>query len=188
MAPEPGLAGPTDAWYGEWPQSQEDFQRFVEAYVKRLVSYAFRRMGSIQDAEDVVQDVFVRAYAERRKHRTVSAVVPYLYRMTANACTDALRKRKRSKGLLARFAGESLPSGRDNALGLFAVSEEIQKAEVLLRRLPKRQAEVIRLRVFDDLSISEIAGVLGCRPNTVSSRLRYGFKKLRTIVSREGKQ
>ena len=188
MVPEPGFAGPTDAWYGDWPQSQEDFERFVEAYAQRLVSYAYRRMGSIQDAEDVVQEVFVRTYAERAKRKEVSAVVPYLYRMTANACTDALRKRKRAKGFLRRFVGESLPSGHENAVALYAVSEEVQKAEALLQRLPKRQAEAIRLRVFDELSLSEIAEVVGCRPNTVSSRLRYGFRKLRTIVSREGKQ
>jgi len=188
MAPEPGLAGPARAWDGEWPQSREDFQRFVEAYAKRLVSYAFRRMGSVQDAEDIVQDVFIRTYAERAKRTAVTAVVPYLYRMTANACTGALRKRKRTKGLLSRFAGEGLPSSHENGAGLYAVSEEIQRAEALLRRIPKKQAEVIRLRVFDELSISEIAVVIGCRPNTVSSRLRYGFKRLRTIVAREGKQ
>ncbi|MCC6489591.1 MAG: RNA polymerase sigma factor [Candidatus Hydrogenedentes bacterium] len=188
MAPEPGVASSTDAWVGGWPQTQEEFQRFVDAYLQRLVSYAFRRLGSIHDAEDVVQEVFVRTYAERSKHREVTAVVPYLYRMTANACMDALRKRKRSKGLLSRFAGERPSSPLENGLGLYAASEELQRIESFLRRLPKRQAEVIRLRVFDELRISEIAEVVGCRPNTVSSRLRYGFKKLRTIVSREGKQ
>lgn len=187
MAPEPGSAQPKDAWKDGWPQSQEDFKRFVEAYVQRLVSYAFRRLGSMSDAEDVVQDVLIRAYAERHKHARISAVVPYVYRMTANACTDALRKRKRSKGLLDRFASENLPSGREDALNLYAVSDELRRAEVLLRRIPKRQAEVIRLRVFDELSIGEIADTVGCKPNTVSSRLRYGFRRLRRIASREWK-
>ena len=187
MAPETGSAESTDAWSGDWPQSQEDFQRFVDAYVQRLVSYAFRRLGSMQDAEDVVQDVFVRAYAERAKREGISAVTPYLYRMTANACTDVLRKRKRSKGFLDRFASENLPSGRGDALSLYAVSEEMQRAEELLRRIPKRQAEAIRLRVFDGLKVSEIAEVVGCRPNTAGSRLRYGFRRLRNIVSREWK-
>lgn len=188
MGPEPGSAAPTETWEGHWPQSQEEFRRFVDAYLQRMVSYAFRRLGSIQDAEDVVQEVFVRSYAERGKHANVKGVVPYLYRMTANACTDVLRKRKRSKRLLDRFVGESIPSERHSLLDLYAVSEETRRAEELLQRIPKRQAEVIRLRVLDGLSIAEIAEVVGCKSNTVSSRLRYGFKKLRRIVSREWQQ
>lgn len=188
MAPEPGTAPPMGPWKHGWPQSQDDFKRFVEAYLQRLVSYAFRRLGSMPDAEDVVQEVFVRAYAARRKHAGVSGVVPYLYRMTANACTDVLRKRKRSKGLLDRFACENLPSGQEDAPNLYAVSDELRRAEELLRRIPKKQAEAIRLRVFDGLTISEIAEMVGCKPNTVSSRLRYGFKGLRRIASREWKQ
>jgi DNA-directed RNA polymerase specialized sigma24 family protein len=51
--------------------------------------------------------------------------------------------------------------------------------------LPKEQAEAIRLRVFDGLRLGEIAKVLGCPMNTVCSRLRYGFQKLRNLVGGE---
>ena len=188
MAPEPVPAQPTDAWREAWPQSKEDFERLVETYLRRLVSYAFRRLRNIHDAEDVVQEVFVRAYAQRFKRADISPVGPYLYRMAANACTDLLRKRRRSEAPMDRIEGENLPDGRGDASMLYATVEEVRRAEGLLRRLPRKQAEVVRLRVFDELRVNEIAAVVGCSANTVSSRLRYGFKKLRKIVSREWRQ
>jgi len=51
--------------------------------------------------------------------------------------------------------------------------------------LPKKQSQVIRLRVFDELTLAEIADVVGCSINTVGARLRYGFRKLQKLVSRE---
>jgi RNA polymerase sigma-70 factor (ECF subfamily) len=65
-------------------------------------------------------------------------------------------------------------------------AEERERAETLLRRLPPEQAEAIRLRVYDGLGLEQIADVLDCPVNTVSSRLRYGFQKLRDAVGRRG--
>ena len=74
-----------EAWEGPWPQSRDDFARLVDMYLDRLVRYAFRRLGSIEDAEDVVQEVFVRAFADRSKRKRTSGVAPYLYRCVATA-------------------------------------------------------------------------------------------------------
>ena len=178
----------TDAWKVAWPQSPEDFEKLVEAYLQPLIQYAFHRLGNIHDAEDVVQEVFVRSYARRFECARVSPVAPYLYRMTANACTDVLRKRKYSGAAVGIHAVEELSSARENASELCAAADEVQRAEQLLGRIPGKQAEAIRLRVFEGLRVTEIADVLGCSANTISSRLRYGFERLRVIVSREWKQ
>jgi RNA polymerase sigma factor (sigma-70 family) len=60
--------------------------------------------------------------------------------------------------------------------------EALRRAEALLGRLPKEQAEAIRLRVFDELRLREIADLVGCSTDTICSRLRYGFQKLRRMV------
>ena len=67
-----------------------------------------------------------------------------------------------------------------------AVSEaadELRRTEELLRHLPQSQAEGVRLRVFEGLRLNEIADVVGCSVNTVCSRLRYGFRKIRNLVA-----
>ena len=183
MGFEPEAREPADTWEGSWPQSPEEFETLVDTYLDRLVRYACRRLGNFQDAEDVVQQVFVRAFGNRSRHRTNCAVGPYLYRMVANACTDLFRKRRRSKALVHKSGVETIPGGQKNASEMDAAAEELSRVEELLRRLPEPQAEVIRLRVLDELRLREIAEVLGCSMNTVSSRLRQGFRKLRKIVS-----
>ncbi|MFC1528283.1 RNA polymerase sigma factor [Candidatus Latescibacterota bacterium] len=187
MGFEPRLSNSTNVWDQGWPQSFAEFEMLVEVYSDRLVLSAFRRLGNFQDAEDAVQEVFVHAFVERKKRKKISHVGPYLYRMTINSCTDMMRKQKHTGGYLESLQADEISNGQINPSEMVAAVEELHRVEELLRQLPKAQAEVIRLRVFDELRLSEIAEVVGCSMNTVSSRLRYGFKKLRKIVSREHK-
>jgi RNA polymerase sigma-70 factor (ECF subfamily) len=158
----------------------------VEAYAGRLVRYAFRQLGDYQDAEDVVQQVFVRTLVDRSNRGEVSAVGPYLYRSVGNACLDLLRARNSAAALREKIGrGESSVCANDPA-EIAVAAEALRRAESLLARLPDEQAEAIRLRVFDGLRLNEIADVLGCPLNTASSRLRYGFQKLRRLVGEDG--
>ena len=59
----------TDAWNRAWPQTRREFEALVDACLDRLVRYAFSRLGNLQDAEDVVQEVFVRSFADRSKRK-----------------------------------------------------------------------------------------------------------------------
>ena len=78
-----------------WPQTVADFDALIEATQHRLIQYAYSRLHTLADAEDVVQDVYVQAYRDRERHRKVDQVVPFLFRMVANRCTDLLRRRAR---------------------------------------------------------------------------------------------
>jgi len=186
MGAEPMPLQPTDAWDGGWPQSPREFEILVDAYLDRLVRYAFCRLGNIHDAEDVVQEIFVRAFEERVRLKKISRVCPYLYRMVANACADFFRKHRNAPVSLEEIEAAEICSEGKNPSEVAAAAEEARRAEELLQHLPTRQAQVIRLRVFDELRLNEIADVIGCSVDTVSSRLRYGFAKLRKIVSRKG--
>jgi RNA polymerase sigma-70 factor, ECF subfamily len=168
-----------------WPQSHGEVAALVDAYADRLVRYAFRQLGNYQDAEDVVQQVFVRAFVDQSNRQKVSAVGPYLYRSVANACTDLSRKRGCAAVFREENNTEQLLAGSDGPAEIAQAAEGLRRAESLLARLPKEQAESIRLRVFDGLRLGEIAEVLGCPTNTVCSRLRYGFQKLRKLVGGE---
>ncbi len=158
------------------------FEELVDTYLDRLVRFAFRQLGNVQDAEDTVQEVFVRVYANRFKLERVSSVGAYLYRMVANACTDLLRKRRNRAKVIEELGTMEPTCDGKNPAEIAEANEQLQRAEELLSRLPTAQAEVIRLRVFDELRPKEIAEVIGCSVNTVCSRLRYGFVKLRRIV------
>lgn len=185
----PGPSQPPPQWAGGWPQSTEQFEAFIDVFQDRLVYYALRRLGDIQDAEDVIQEVFVKAYVRRANYRGVERVTPYVYRMAANACTDFLRRRRAAPPIsIEELDGDALTERSPGAAEAVAALEEVRRIEATLGRLPGRQAEVIRLRVFDELSLAEVARMLGCSLPTVKSRLRYGLARLRTWFIRERRQ
>jgi RNA polymerase sigma-70 factor (ECF subfamily) len=168
----------------EWPSTRAEFEAFVERYQDSLARFALRRLGRVHDAEDAVQEVFLRAYA-RLGAGNIRRPLAYLYRTTANACTDILRRRKRAPEPLEQATAEAQADRRPDAGAVAAALEELARLETLLTRLPRRQAEVLRLRLWDELSFAEIAQVLGRSPATVKSRFRYGLEKLRTLINRE---
>jgi RNA polymerase sigma-70 factor, ECF subfamily len=178
-----GRQQPVDARARSWPQSRDEFAALVEAYSDRLVRHAFRHLGSLQDAEDVVQDVFVRAFADRSKRSDISAVGAYLFRCVANACTDLQRKHNCSSVYREEIDAEQLLGLSNGSVEVIQSREELRRVEALLSQLPEEQAEAVRLRVLDGLHLKEIAEVLACPVNTVCSRLRYGFQKLRSLVT-----
>lgn len=165
-----------------WPRTRDEFAALVEAYADRLVCYAFRQTGSLHDAEDIVQDVFAKAF-DAGTTRSVSAVGPYLYRAVGNACVDFLRRRNRAALFCEEVGMDEVLAITQGPPAAAQAAEEMRGIEKLLRQLPSEQAEAVRLRVFDELSLNEIAELTECSINTVCSRLRYAFAKLRSALS-----
>ena len=171
-------------WTSGWPQSPPEFEALIDVFQDQLVRYAFCRLRDVCDAEDVVQEVFLKAYTRREKLRNIYPVAPYLYRMVANMCIDLLRQPRPVIVQIDEIRAEDMPNVRSVATERIAAAEQLKHADELLARLPGRQAEVLRLRVLDDLSLAEIAEMHGCSLATVKSRLRYGVARLRRILSR----
>lgn len=174
-------------WTSGWPQTPTEFEVLIDVFQDHLVRYAFCRLKDFYDAEDVVQEVFLKAYTHRNKLSNVYPVAPYLYRMVANMCIDRLRRHKPVIVSIDEIRAEEMPHEKSAATERVAAGEQIKHAEELLAQLPGRQAEVLRLRFIDDLSLSEIAKLLGCSLATIKSRLRYGVARLRRILS-QGKE
>lgn len=167
----------------DWPQTRAEFESLIERYQGPLVRYAFRRLGNIQDAEDAVQEVFVRGYVQMQGGRRVSDALAYLYRMAANVCTDVLRRRKRARWRPQRAETEPTADGGRSVADEALKQESVQRIERLVARLPRRQAEVVRLRVWDGLRFEEIAQVFGCPVSTIKSRFHYALVKLRAVIN-----
>jgi DNA-directed RNA polymerase specialized sigma24 family protein len=109
MSMEPAAVGRTAEKAVPWPQSIREFEALVDALGSRLVQFAFCRLHSAADAEDVVQDVLVQAYRDRERHKGVDNAIPFLFRMVANRSTDVLRRRKRAPGPLEETAAPPVP-------------------------------------------------------------------------------
>lgn len=152
-------------------------EQIVTAYQDGLYRFAFFRTGSEDDAKDIVQNVFVNMYYSCRV-ATVKNIKAYLYKGVKNACLNLQRdsiRQPTSNSLEVHDTPDESPP-------CTLLKEQYKIIESLLHRLPQDQAEVIRLRIVDELTFAEIAALLEEPPTTVKSRFKYGIDKLKRIL------
>lgn len=155
-----------------------EFVSFIHKYRDRLVNHAFYRLGNLEEAEDVVQDVFVKIYTQKL-FSNLKTPEQYLYKMTMNACFDFMRKNKLKLQMLHSFEAENQIISEDDVVQNLKMKDEFNRINNILKILPAEQAEVVRFRIIDELSFKEIANILGKSESTIKSRFQYAIKKLK---------
>lgn len=151
----------------------------LEAIIDRrqhdMFRFAYMRTGSRADAEDIVQEVFLRLFRSEEDLSRIDDVERYLWRSIANRCRDFHRRRRRTdvSAEQAEQAGDiAEPDDRD-------MHDEYLRIERLLAGLPDEQAETVRLRCTDSLTFAEIAELTDTSEATAKSRWRYAIEHLR---------
>ena len=128
-----------------------EFLTFIEKYKNRLVKHAFHRIGSLEEAEDIVQEVFVKIYSQKFFLKLENPEV-YFYKMTMNACLDFMRKQKIKLRVEQHFELENQTVLENEAVQNLRIEEEFNRINNILKILPEEQAEVVRFRILDELS------------------------------------
>ncbi|MCW2759809.1 MAG: subfamily polymerase sigma-24 factor [Marmoricola sp.] len=149
-----------------------EFRAYVDGTSGRLLRLSFLLVGDRHAAEDLLQDVLERLYVRWPKVQDPDA---YARRALANAATNRWRSRARrpETALLAHHdvaAPETAPSRRDELV-------------VALGQLPNGQRAVIVLRYLEDLSVEQVAAVLGCSTGTVKSQTARALPRLRDLLA-----
>ena len=155
-----------------------EFLQYIDQYRDRLVHHAFYRIGDLEEAEDIVQDVFVKVYT-KQLYVNIEKPEHFLYKMTLNACLDFLRKQKTKLKMHQYFEEEHNNTLENEAIQNFKMKEEFLRINNILHTLPDEQAEVVRFRIIDELSFKEITAILGKPESTIKSRFQYAIKKLK---------
>jgi RNA polymerase sigma factor (sigma-70 family) len=141
-------------------------------------------MGAGDDADDVVQEAFVRAYRGLSGLRADAPFRPWLLAIVANQTRNLHRSRRRRDGLVLRAAAHEPAGSAGDAPGEAAVAAERRAVLVrALRGLDERDREVLVLRYLLDLSEAETAQVLGLARGTVKSRTHRALARLRGLVA-----
>lgn len=141
-----------------------DFDSFFVSEYDRLLRLAWALTGRRDVAEEHVQEAFLSAYRQWERVCTLDSPQAWIRRVVTNRCVSAARRRATEALLLLR-----LRSRRADAV---ALSEPAYELWSHVRRLPRRQAQVIALMYVDDLAAGEVAAVLGCSEPTVRTHLR----------------
>jgi RNA polymerase sigma-70 factor (ECF subfamily) len=156
------------------------FERLVDRHYADCLRYATRMLGDVADAEEVVQDVFVRAFRSLPRYDRRDRFRGWLLRILVNRCRSAGARRARRRELAARYGvlREERPvqPGAEDGLGL---REELARA---LGRLPREQREAFLLRHVEELSYEEIARLTGVGVSALKMRVKRAGDRLRELL------
>ena len=169
----------------------EAFSRLVSQHYERIFGTVYSLIGNRDDADDLTQEVFLKAYRSLGRFRGKSQFYTWLYRIGVNACLDWLKSRKRRSGDLS-VEREQWEGREDRGLtGQVATDAGVERQELqaileqALDTLPDEYRMTVVLREIDGLAYEEIADLLRCNVGTVKSRLFRARMRLRTVLERD---
>lgn len=172
---------------------QEAFAILVTAYEKQVYNLCLRMCGNQEDARDLAQEAFLKAWRRLQFYQSEASFSTWLYRLTTNVCIDFLRQKKRRPTVSLTVDGDSeegqeldLPDGAPSPEDRLLHQETSRAVQKAMEQLDEEFRLVLTLRVVEDLSYEEIARVLDLNTGTVKSRLARARIKLRKILLQSG--
>ncbi len=156
-----------------------DFEAFYTATYDRLVGQLLVVVGGLEEAEDVVQEAFVRACGRWSHVRDYQVPEAWVRRVALNLASSGLRRARRRAALLVRLGP---------AVDVPALSVDAVALARTLRKLPLRGREALVLHHVVGLSVQEIAGELGVPVGTVTARLSRARARLARLLAAEGEE
>lgn len=169
------------------------YEELVRAYEKNVYNLALRMTKNEEDAADMAQEAFIKAYSSLDKFRGESKFSVWLYRIVSNVCLDYLRKQGRRQTVSLSVEDEE---GESSQLD---IADESQSPQELYERkltreavrrgldaLPEEQRQILLLREIQGLSYEEIGSVLSLEAGTVKSRIFRARKKLCAFLREDG--
>lgn len=192
-AAEPEFAGPPDLELVARSQAGDPhaFNELVTRYRSRAFSMTYNMVRNEQDAWDLAQDGFLKAWKSIGRFRGQSSFYTWLYRILMNVCIDWLRKKQVESGTefddtigLRNIEPGSVTTPRGVLEPAAKISDQEIRARIdaAIEKLSVEHRTVIIMREIDGLEYSEIAEQVGCSIGTVMSRLFYARKKLQSML------
>jgi len=164
-----------------------DERAFDELFLRHygwLLGVVRRIVGDADEAEEIVQETFLRLYQQPVTVDGDVNVRGWLYRVAANTAFNAVRSRNRRLGWARRLAGLASIQEDDDPLALVTARDDAALIRACLAELPERQRHVLLLKA-EGHSYAEIAETIAIKPSSVGANLARAEKALRTRVERE---
>ena len=188
MAREDGRAEAPRAAMGEAERAlvdsarqgdREAFDRLVELHQRNIYGLCLRYTGNHQDASDLAQETFVKAYRSIRAFRGESAFSTWLYRIGVNTCLSYRSGRRP----VSEELRDELAAEKDDALAGLQQAEEAVIVRAAIRALPEKQRLTLILKLYHDRTHEEIAKALGTSVGTAKANLFHALANLRKTLT-----
>ena len=162
---------------------QERYGEIIERYQGKLFAYLYRLIGSYDEAQDLLQNVFIKVYRNLQSYDTNRKFSSWIYRIAHNEAVNYVKR----KSLKRFIPWEDIASAKDK-LEMVSLEERADKAwlrkevkgevNLAINRLPFKYKQVLLLKYFFDKSYEEISEILGKPVNTVGTLISRAKKKL----------
>ena len=170
----------------------ESFNQLVRRWERPIFALAYRTLGREEDARDVTQETFLRAFRALGGFKGDAKFSSWLYRIALNLCHDWMRRHRRSP-IVAAPDGvevEQLQDAREPAESIEDLAARSELSRVVakaMERLPAEQRQAIILKEYHGLTFQEIADLMKCPLSTVKTRVYQGLSTLRSQLGEEKK-
>lgn len=164
-------------------ENPERYAEIIERYQGKLFAYLYRLVGSRDEAEDLLQDVFIKAYRNLQSYDAERKFSSWIYRIAHNEAVNHIKRRS-----LKRFIPWEDVTATKDKLEMSSVDEDAetswirketgQEVDQAINRLPFKYRQVLVLRYYSDKSYEEISAILGRPVNTVGTLINRAKKKL----------
>jgi RNA polymerase sigma-70 factor, ECF subfamily len=170
----------------------ESFNQLMLRWERPIYALAYRVIGREEEARDVVQETFLRAFRGIANFRGQAKFSSWIYRIALNLCRDWIRRERRApitptpEGVdLVEMAAAQGPT--ESIEDLVARNDMSRAVAIAMARLPEQQRTAIILKEYHGMTFQEIADLQGCPLSTVKTRLYQGLSVLRRQLQAQGK-
>ena len=165
------------------------FEVLVERYKQKAYRIAFHHTRDREEAKDLSQEAFVRAFTQLKSFDLRSSFYTWFYRILTNLCIDYQRKRRRIAWIPFKEKEDQLNSGQFTGSNSVSPDQQLsaqemsRKVETALKQLPEKQRAAFILRNHEGLSIQEIANIMGSAEGTIKVHLHRAVMALRQTLA-----
>jgi RNA polymerase sigma-70 factor (ECF subfamily) len=161
-----------------------EFKLLVMPYSSRLYRMAYRLMNSREEAEDIVQEVYVKLWGMRNDLHKYNSIEALCVRITRNLCLDQLRRRKVSLDAMKaeKIKQESFPETPSESL---EKKENADLLHTLIAALPEPQRSLVHLRHLEGKEYEEIAEMVNMNVNAIRVSISRARKQMRALVEKQ---
>jgi RNA polymerase sigma-70 factor (ECF subfamily) len=168
----------------------DSFNQLVTRWERPVYALAYRTLGREEDARDVVQEAFLRAFRGLKGFKGQAKFSSWLYRITLNLCRDWIRRERRAPIVQVPEGTDPVDLADERMAPTESVEELVARREMssavskAMAELPEEQRTAIMLKEYHGLTFQEIAEMLDCPLSTVKTRLYQGLSVLRRRLER----
>ena len=161
---------------------QKGFEILLNTYQKKLYHHVRQMVYLHEDAEDVLQNVWLKVYKNIQNFRGDSQLSTWLYRIATNESIDLIKKRSKQKKI-SQLEYQEKAINNLKADQYFDGDQMTVKLHQAIVQLPEKQQLVFRLRYFEELSYKQIADITGTSESALKSSYHFAVKKIEDLLS-----